>query len=153
MVYLAPLKCDFKKIQPRHAKISRTQIICSILLKINILCVEFLNCFTIKYLTNLTDPCLPNYVFHQLHFFLHSIPIVLITLYSHHTFYTLLPSYFLHSTLIIFSTLYSHHIIYTLLLSYFLHFTLIIFSTLYSHHIFYTLLLSLIHILRCRRRG
>ena len=38
-----------------------TQTIFSILLKINILCVEFLNCLTMKFLTNLTEYCTLKY--------------------------------------------------------------------------------------------
>ena len=45
-------KVWFLKIQPRQTQKSTTQTIFSILLKIDILCVEFLNCFTMKFLTN-----------------------------------------------------------------------------------------------------
>ena len=45
-----------EKIQPRHEKSTSNHF--SILLKINILCVEFLNCFTMKFLTNLTEYCI-----------------------------------------------------------------------------------------------
>ena len=58
--YIWPLKCDFKK-SSRVTQKSTTQTIFSILLKIDILCVEFLNCFTIKFLTNLTEYCILKY--------------------------------------------------------------------------------------------
>ena len=54
MVYFWPSQCDFKKFSRVTQKI-KTQTIFSILLKINILCVEFLNCFAMKFLTNLTE--------------------------------------------------------------------------------------------------
>ena len=58
MVYLWPLKCDFKK-SSRVTQSSTTQTFFSI--KVNILCVEFLNCFTMKFLTNLTEYCILKY--------------------------------------------------------------------------------------------
>ena len=64
MVYLGPLKCDFKK-SSRVTQKSTTQTIFSILLKINISCVEFLNCFAMKFLTNLTEYCILKY--HKYH--------------------------------------------------------------------------------------
>ena len=60
MVYLGPVKCDFKK-SSRVTQKSTTQTIFSTPLKINILCVEFLNCFTMKSLTNLTEYCILKY--------------------------------------------------------------------------------------------
>ena len=52
--YLEPLKCDLKK-SSRVTQKSTTQTIFSTLLMINIMCVDFLNCFTMKFLTNLTE--------------------------------------------------------------------------------------------------
>ena len=60
MVYLGPLKCDFWK-SSRVTQKSTTQTIFSILLKIDILWVEFLNCFTRKFLTNLIEYCILKY--------------------------------------------------------------------------------------------
>ena len=60
MVYLGPLKCDFKK-SSRVTQKSTTKTIFSILLKINILCVEFFNWFTKKFLRNLTEYCILKY--------------------------------------------------------------------------------------------
>ena len=53
-------KVWFKKIQPRHAKKYNSNHF-SILLKINILCIEFLNCFTMTFLRNVTEYCILKY--------------------------------------------------------------------------------------------
>ena len=55
-----PLKFDFKK-SSRVTQKSTTQTIFSFLLKINILCFEFLNCSKMKFLTNLTEYCILKY--------------------------------------------------------------------------------------------
>ena len=54
LVYLGPLTCDFKK-SSRVTQKGTTQTIFLILLKIYILLVEFLNCYTMNFLTNLTE--------------------------------------------------------------------------------------------------
>ena len=72
-LYLGPLKCDFKK-SSRVTQNSTTQTIFSILLKINILCVEFLNFY--------------NEIFDNLDWVLHleiSQSLMIIQLLTHYT--------------------------------------------------------------------
>ena len=77
-----PLKCDFKKSSRVTLK-STTQTIASILLKINILCVEFFNCFTKKVLTNLTEYCMLKY--HKYHNLEISQSLMIIQILTHFT--------------------------------------------------------------------
>ena len=53
-------KVWFYKIQPRHSKKHNSNHF-STLLKITVLFVEFLNCFTKKFLKNLTEYCILKY--------------------------------------------------------------------------------------------
>ena len=65
MVFFQYLNCDFQK-SSRVTEKSTTQTIFSILHKINILCVELLNCYTLKFLANLKyslNPCDKVYIF------------------------------------------------------------------------------------------
>ena len=61
MVYLDPLKCDFKNPVMSRKKAQLKPFFQFYLRLIVILCVEFWKCFTMQFLTNFTEYCILKY--------------------------------------------------------------------------------------------